>query len=92
MEAAITWAICAWPECNLAKGPNLAGYLRKKIIPLFNPRRQSWNRHFYWDGAILRGRTQTGKVTVKVLNINDERRVLMRQSLVEEGRFPPDDD
>lgn len=80
----------ACPECNLTKGPNLAGYLGGKIVPLFHPRRQSWKRHFYWHGPVLVGRTQAGIVTVKVLNINDVRRVLVRHSLIEEGRFPPD--
>ena len=85
---------CAWPaqSATWAKGPNLAGYLGKKIVPLFHPRRQLWNRHFYWSGPILMGRTQSGKVTVVVLNINDARRVAMRQSLIEEGRFPPSED
>ena len=82
----------ACPECNLAKGPNLAGYLRGKTVPLFHPRKQSWKRHFYWDGPLLRGRTQTGKVTVEVLNINSVKRVLARQSLIAEGRFPPEED
>lgn len=80
------------PECNLAKGPNLSGYLRGKIVPLFHPRRQAWKRHFYWRGLILVGRTLSGKVTVKVLNINDPRRILLRQSLIAEGRFPPNGD
>ena len=48
------------PECNLAKGPNLSGYLRGKIVPLFHPRRQAWERHFYWRGPILVGRTLGG--------------------------------
>jgi hypothetical protein len=81
----------ACPECNSSKGPNLAGFLQGKIVPLFDPRRQSWKRHFYWQGPILVGRTQSGKVTVRVLNINDYKRVLVRQSLIEEGRFPPEE-
>ncbi|MBM3993107.1 MAG: HNH endonuclease [Planctomycetes bacterium] len=80
----------ACPECNLSKGPNLSGFLAGKIMPLFNPRRQSWKRHFEWDGPVLMGRTQIGKVTVMVLNINAHKRVRVRQSLIDEGRFPPD--
>jgi hypothetical protein len=82
----------ACPECNLAKGPNLSGYLGGKVVPLFHPRRQSWKRHFYWQGPALIGRTQSGKVTVKVLDINNPRRIMVRQSLIEEGRFPPVED
>lgn len=77
------------PECNFAKGPNLSGYFKGKIVPLFHPRKQSWQRHFSWRGPVLVGKTRTGKVTVKVLNINDPRRILLRRSLIAEGRFPP---
>lgn len=75
--------------CNLAKGPNLSGNLKGKIVPLFHPRRQSWKRHFYWQGSILVGKTQAGKVTVRVLNINHPERVNLRSNLMDEGRFPP---
>lgn len=81
----------ACPECNFYKGPNLSGHLGGAVVPLFHPRRQWWKRHFYWQGPILVGRTQCGKVTVALLRINDEKRVRLRQSLIEEGRFPPAD-
>lgn len=81
----------ACSECNWAKGPNLAGLLGGKLYPLFNPRKQNWKRHFRWSGAILIGKTKTGTVTVHVLNINDPTRVMLRQNLQLEGRFPPDD-
>jgi hypothetical protein len=80
----------ACSECNWAKGPNLAGLLDGKLYRLFNPRKQNWNRHFRWKGAVLVGKTMTGKVTVQVLNINDPTRVMLRQNLQLEGRFPPD--
>jgi hypothetical protein len=40
---------------NHHKGPNLAGIDSKtgKWVWLFNPRRQKWNRHFRWNGAVL---------------------------------------
>lgn len=81
----------ACSECNWAKGPNLAGLLGGKLYPLFNPRKQNWKRHFRWSSAILIGKTKTGTVTVHVLNINDPTRVMLRQNLQLEGRFPPDD-
>jgi hypothetical protein len=79
------------PDCNFAKGPNLSGLLEGKIVPLFHPRRQTWDRHFQWDGAVLAGKTLCGKVTINVLNINDPRRVQLRQVLIDEGRFPHDE-
>jgi hypothetical protein len=81
----------ACPECNLHKGPNLAGLLNGKLYPLFSPRKQDWNRHFEWDGTTLVGKTATGVVTVQVLAINDPKRVAFREALLFEGRFPPDD-
>jgi len=62
--------------CNWAKGPNLAGFLDGKLYSLFNPRKQSWRRHFRWEQTSLAGRTKTGIVTVQVLNINDPSRII----------------
>jgi hypothetical protein len=81
----------ACPQCNWAKGPNLAGLLDGKLYPLFNPRKQSWHRHFHWDYTILVGKTKTGSVTVQVLNINDPARVMLREHLLFEGRFPAEE-
>ncbi len=58
---------------------------------LFNPRRQVWKRHFRWQRGRVIGKTLAGKVTVQVLNMNELGRVLVRQSLHNEGRFPPED-
>lgn len=80
----------ACSECNWAKGPNLAGLLNGKLYPLFHPRRQNWKRHFRWDHTTLVGRTMTGRVTVRVLNINEQSRVMLRENLLFEGRFPPE--
>lgn len=79
-------------ECNLAKGTNIASYWRGRIVPLFNPRRQIWKRHFRWEGPKLIGKTLAGKVTVKILNINGQSRLALRALLIADGRFPPDAD
>jgi hypothetical protein len=81
----------ACAQCNWAKGPNLAGLLGGKLYSLFNPRKQSWHRHFRWEHTILIGKTKTGIVTVQVLNINDPPRVMLRENLLFEGRFPPEE-
>lgn len=86
------WLSYACAECNWAKGPNLAGRFEGKLYPLFNPRTQSWQRHFYWEHTTLVGKTITGIVTVKVLNMNRDSRVRLRETLLFEGLFPPDDD
>jgi hypothetical protein len=81
----------ACSECNWAEGPNLAGLLDGKLYPLFNPRTQNWKRHFRWDHTLLVGKTKSGVVTVRVLNINAGARVMLRENLLFEGRFPPDE-
>jgi hypothetical protein len=59
------------------------------LIPLFNPRRHKWNRHFRWKGPLLLGRTPIGRVTIQVLAINEALRVALREELIAEGLFPP---
>ena len=80
----------ACAECNWSKGPNLSGLFGGKLYPLFNPRKQNWNRHFRWEQTNLVGKTYSGKVTVQVLNINEPSRVMLRENLLFEGRFPPE--
>jgi hypothetical protein len=77
--------------CNRHKGPNIAGVDPKtgKIVPLFNPRRHKWSRHFLWDGAVLVGRTPNGRATVVALKINLDHRIDLRQGLIDESGFPP---
>jgi hypothetical protein len=77
--------------CNLHKGTNLSGIDPRtgKVVRLYDPRRQDWKRHFRWNGAVLEGKTQTGRATVQVLRINLPIRVALRQSLIEIEEFPP---
>jgi 5-methylcytosine-specific restriction endonuclease McrA len=77
--------------CNRHKGPNVAGVdpTTKKIVPLFNPRRHKWSRHFRWHGAVLLGRTPTGRATVIALKMNLDHRIDLRQGRIDEGVFPP---
>ena len=80
---------------NCHKGPNLAGIDRQtsrtRLVRLFNPRRHSWTYHFSWDGPRVVGRTPIGRVTVELLAMNDPIRVALREELIEEGVFPPDE-
>jgi hypothetical protein len=73
--------------CNLHKGPNLTGIDPKtrKVTRLFNPRRQVWERHFRWQGAVLIGKTAVGRTTVRVLAMNEPERVNLRQELIDQG-------
>ena len=82
-------------RCNRHKGPNLSGIDRQtsrtKLVRLFHPRRHSWGYHFHWDGPRIVGRTPIGRVTVELLAMNDPVRLALREELIEEGVFPPDE-
>ena len=75
--------------CNHHKGPNLGGVDPKTGAKfwLFNPRRHKWERHFAWDGAVLRGQTSIGRATIAVLAINAPHRISQRAALITEGVF-----
>jgi hypothetical protein len=78
--------------CNNHKGSNISGidYVSGAIVPLFNPRRHKWTRHFRWDGPVLIGLTPAGRATVSVLEINLDYRVDLRRALIDFGHFPPE--
>jgi hypothetical protein len=61
-----------------------------EIVPLFNPRRQKWGRHFRWSGPYLRGRTKVGAATIVALGLNDKSRLAVRRLLIAAGAFPPE--
>jgi hypothetical protein len=77
----------ACPDCNLAKGPNLAGLQPggRKIVRLFNPRLDRWSQHFRCDGARIVGRTQVGRASAALLRMNDTERLRIRSLLLELG-------
>jgi hypothetical protein len=62
-----------------------------KLVALFHPRRQNWKRHFRWEGTTLVGKTKSGIVTVQVLNMNNSSRLMLRENLLFEGHFPPEE-
>ena len=75
--------------CNRFKGPNIAGIdpATHKLCRLFHPRLHRWDWHFRWNGATLIGRTAIGRTTIRVLEINGEPALLLRESLMAEGIF-----
>jgi hypothetical protein len=74
-------------NCNLHKGPNVAGIDPEtgRITRLFHPREDNWAAVFQWHGARLVGRTDVGRTTVAVLEINRADRVAHRIWLIAEG-------
>ena len=57
------------------------------LAPFFNPRTQNWADHFQMEGALIRPLTAEARVTVKILRLNDEVRVMERQKLLDVGLY-----
>jgi len=77
-------------SCNRYKGSDFAtiDQLSQEIVPLFNPRRQVWNEHFFLKGARIEGRTQIGQGTARLLQFNLPNRMLERQVLISQNLYP----
>jgi 5-methylcytosine-specific restriction endonuclease McrA len=67
-------------DCNLHKGTNLTGIDpdTDRVTELFHPRQHQWKDHFEWRGARLHGKTDIGRTTIRVLNINSEDQLAFR--------------
>jgi HNH endonuclease len=71
-------------RCNLSKGPNLTGVdpHTGQVAQLFHPRHDRWSDHFTVKGVRIDGRDATGRATVRVLNLNDPRRLELRTEIL----------
>src|SRR5437660_12772015 len=85
--ANLAWA-CFY--CNRFKGSDLASVdpESQKVVFLFNPREQSWKRHFRLNGGRIEGITASGRATVVLLHLNDAERVAYRLGLIDIGHYP----
>ena len=84
----LAWAC---PGCNLRKSdrveapdPETGG-----DVALFHPRMDRWDEHFRWDGFELIGHTPVGRATSQLLQMNDPRRIRIRQAEALFELFPP---
>lgn len=71
-------------EPNSYKGSRIGGEDPKtgRFARLFNPRVHVWDEHFRWSDAGTRiiGTTAAGRVSVRVLRLNEEARVRARRA------------
>jgi hypothetical protein len=83
----------ACTHCNRYKGPNIGSLDPEtgKLVPFYNPRTQFWQEHFELVGATIQPLTPEGRVTVKILRLNDVNRVEERELLIEIGMYPVPD-
>jgi hypothetical protein len=79
----------ACDRCNRHKGPNLSSIDPESgaLVRLFRPRQDAWNEHFSISGAEIVGLTDIGRASVRLLRMNTEHRVELRQHLIERGEF-----
>lgn len=57
------------------------------LTPFFNPRTHYWQEHFKFRDAEILPLTPEARVTVKILRLNDERRVSERKQLLDHNLF-----
>ena len=77
----------ACDRCNAFKGPNLSSIdpVTGSKVEVFNPRINVWSEHFAVSRGMIVGLTPIGRATVRLLNMNDSRRVELRLQWLEEG-------
>jgi HNH endonuclease len=73
-------ALTCW-RCNRHKGTDLGSFDPQtgEFSFLFNPRTQQWPEHFSLSQADLLGLTPAGRTTVKLLQMNADKRRSERQ-------------
>ena len=79
----------ACDRCNLHKGTNLSTIDpgTQDLVEIFNPREDCWSDHFTVVGPEIVGTTAKGRGTVRLLQMNAERRLMLRHRLMKEGRL-----
>ena len=72
----------ACDRCNAFKGPNLSSNdtVAHGKVDLFHPRFDDWDQHFSLASGRIKGLTDVGRATARLLNMNDDRRVELRLS------------
>jgi hypothetical protein len=76
--------------CNGFKGSDLTSIDPETgaIVPLFHPRRDAWEMHFRLVDGRIEPLTPVGRVTVRLLKLNDPDRVEERRQLQQAGQLP----
>jgi hypothetical protein len=80
----------ACDRCNAYKGPNIASVdvETSTSVPLFNSRTDVWHEHFALLSAEepeIIGLTPVGRATAQLLQMNANRRVRLRRTLIRRG-------
>jgi hypothetical protein len=76
--------------CNRLKGTDLGSLdpLTGQLIRFFNPRADRWADHFELRDVSIHPKTEVGEVTARILGFNSVERLLERQELQDQKRYP----
>lgn len=77
--------------CNRSKGSDIGSIVpgSDEFVRFFHPRTDTWSQHFSLTAEMrIRPLTDIGKATAKILGLNSTERVLERQTLRLEERYP----
>jgi len=85
----------ACSQCNGSKFTKTSGIDKKteEKVDLYNPRKDNWTEHFYWDNDkfLIVGKTSSGRATIDTLDLNRESNLNLRALLHLVGLHPPTD-
>jgi len=87
-EENLPWACFV---CNRLKGSDIASIDLDtgKLVRLYHPRKDRWNKHFRFNGPRIEPLTNVGRVTEHLLQMNHPDNVQLRKELQSKGLFPP---
>ena len=73
--------------CNQKKGSDLSSIDPDTgvLVALFHPRHDRWTDHFRLTAGRIQPLTATGRVTVRLLRLNDSERIEEREQLIAAG-------
>lgn len=76
--------------CNRFKGSDIGSLVweTQELTRFYHPRRDYWGEHFQLTDAVLAPRTSIGKVTARILGFNDGDRLIERQLLIAQKKYP----
>ena len=76
--------------CNRHKGSNVASIdpISGELVRLFNPRMDKWSDHFQLQGGRVEWKSRIGEATARLLGFNALERILERELLRAEGKYP----
>lgn len=80
----------ACAQCNRNKGSDIASVDPETNQPqfIYNPREQIWEEHFQLDGPLIIALTSVGRASLRLLQLNQVDRLLLRKELISIGRYP----